>query len=148
MHWLQNTHVRRYHRHYHGSGHVWQGRFKSFPVQGDEHLLTVLRYVERNPVRAGLVGRSAEWRWSSAGHWSPEGPRPHWLDPGPVARPADWSDWVDQPLTPDETAQVETSLKRGRPFGGDGWVTATAARLGLAASLRPIGRPRKAAAKK
>jgi putative transposase len=55
MQWLQTTHVRRYHEHYQTSGHVWQGRFKAFPIQEDEHLLTVLRYVERNPLRAGLV---------------------------------------------------------------------------------------------
>ena len=52
MQWLLTSHVRRYHRHYRSSGHVWQGRFKAFPIQADEHLLTVLRYVERNPLRA------------------------------------------------------------------------------------------------
>ena len=51
MQWLQTTHVRRYHAHYHASGHVWQGRFKAFPIAEDDHLLTVLRYVERNPLR-------------------------------------------------------------------------------------------------
>ena len=55
MHWLLNTHVRRYHQRYHSSGHIWQGRFKAFPIEADEHLLTVLRYIERNPVRANLV---------------------------------------------------------------------------------------------
>ncbi len=60
MQWLLTAHVRRYHRHYHGSGHVWQGRFKAFPIQQDAHLLTVLRYVERNALRAGLVKRAAE----------------------------------------------------------------------------------------
>ncbi len=58
MHWLHNAHVRRYHPHYHSSGHIWQGRFKAFPIQEDDHLLTVLRYVERNPVRANLVERA------------------------------------------------------------------------------------------
>lgn len=65
MQWLLTTHVRRYHRHYHGSGHVWQGRFKAFPIQQDHHLLTVLRYVERNPLRAKLVRRAERWAWSS-----------------------------------------------------------------------------------
>ncbi len=55
------SHVRRYHRHYESSGHVWQGRFKAFPVQSDEHCLTVLRYVERNPLRANMDKRT----WSS-----------------------------------------------------------------------------------
>lgn len=67
MQWLLTAHVRRYHRHYHGSGHVWQGRFKAFPIQRDEHLLTVMRYVERNPLRAKLVRRAEAWRWSSLG---------------------------------------------------------------------------------
>jgi putative transposase len=67
MQWVTTCHVRRYHRHYKGSGHVWQGRYKSFPSQNDAHLLTVLRYVERNPVRAGLVARAEDWAYSSAG---------------------------------------------------------------------------------
>ena len=46
-------------------GHVYQGRFKSFPIANDEHLLAVLRYVERNPLRAGLVKQAEVWRWGS-----------------------------------------------------------------------------------
>ena len=65
MQWLLTAHVRRYHRHYETSGHVWQGRFKAFPIQQDDHLLTVLRYVERNPLQAGLVERAEARRWSS-----------------------------------------------------------------------------------
>ena len=61
MHWLMTTHVRRYLRHYRSSGHVWQGRFKGFPAEEDEHLLTMLRYIERNPLRAGLVERAEAW---------------------------------------------------------------------------------------
>src|SRR5579864_3129721 len=70
MQWLLTAHVRRYHRHYHSSGHVWQGRFKAFPIEQDEHLLTVLRYVERNPLRASLVERAESWPWSSLA-WRP-----------------------------------------------------------------------------
>ena len=61
MQWLMTSHVRRYHRHYGSSGHVWQGRFKAFPIQEDEHFLTVLRYVERNALRAGLVQHAEDW---------------------------------------------------------------------------------------
>ena len=64
MQWLLTSHVRRYHSRYHSSGHVWQGRFNAFPIQQDQHLLTVIRYVERNPLRAGLVGRAEQWPWS------------------------------------------------------------------------------------
>ena len=66
MQWLTTCHVRRYHRHYGGGGHVWQGRYRSFPVEPGPHLLTVLRYVERNPVRAGMVAKAQDWRFSSA----------------------------------------------------------------------------------
>jgi putative transposase len=66
MQWVTTCHVRRYHRHYKGSGHVWQGRYKCFPIEPGPHLMTVLRYVERNSVRAGLTRRAEEWPWSSA----------------------------------------------------------------------------------
>jgi len=60
---LMTGHVRRYHRHYHsiGHGHIWQGRFKAFPIQEDEHLLTVLRYIERNPMRDGASASLRAW---------------------------------------------------------------------------------------
>ena len=74
MQWLLTAHVRRYHRHYHSSGHVWQGRFKAFPIQKDDHLLTVMRYAERNALRAELVARAQDWRWSSAGRATPAHP--------------------------------------------------------------------------
>jgi putative transposase len=60
MHWLLTTHVHRYLRHYHHSGHVWQGRFKAFPIQDDEHLVTVVRNVKRNALRAGLAERAED----------------------------------------------------------------------------------------
>jgi hypothetical protein len=49
--------------------HVWQGRFKAFPIEQDYDLLAVLRYVERNPLRAGLIERAELWRWSSLRGW-------------------------------------------------------------------------------
>ena len=68
MGWIGVTHVRRHHQHYHsrGGGHLYQGRFKSFPVQEDRHFLTLCRYVESNAVRAGAVKEAARWRWSGA----------------------------------------------------------------------------------
>jgi putative transposase len=69
MQWLLTAHVHGYRRRYRGSGHIWQGRFKAFPIAQDDHLLTVLRYVERNPVRAGLVVSAEAWPWSSLAAW-------------------------------------------------------------------------------
>ena len=65
MRWLMTSHVRRYHRHYGTSGHIWQGRFKSFIVEDDGHLLSVMRYVEGNPVQAQMVKSARDWPWSS-----------------------------------------------------------------------------------
>jgi putative transposase len=142
MQWLLTAHVRRHHRRHGGSGHVWQGRFKAFPVQEDEHLLTVLRYVERNPLRAKLVRRAEQWRWSSLRCWD-EKERPTYLNDGPVDRGRDWAAWVNEPLTEAELRVVRHSVHRGTPLGSPRWANATARRLGLEASLRPRGRPPK-----
>ncbi|MCP9469897.1 MAG: transposase [Nitrospira sp.] len=139
MQWLLTTHVRRYHRYYQSSGHVWQGRFKAFPIQQDEHLLTVLRYIERNPLRAGLVARAEDWPWASlrerAGGKT-------WLHPSPVQGLSDWRGWVNAPMTDADVETLRRSVNRGTPFGSEPWVQRTARRLGLEASLNPRGRPR------
>src|SRR3954447_5249300 len=99
--WLAHTHAmpwRVAHRTV-GYGHLYQGRFKCFPVQGDDHLLTVLRYVERNPVGAGVVARAERWRWSAL--WARQhrdDPTRPILAPWPVKRPHDWIDRVNAPL--------------------------------------------------
>src|SRR5262249_8247 len=70
LRWLTVTHTQRWHAHHHtaGTGPLYQGRFKSFPIQADESLLSVCRYVERNPLRAGLVRQAETWRWGSLWH--------------------------------------------------------------------------------
>jgi len=141
MQWMLTAHVRRYHRHYHGSGHVWQGRFKAFPIQQDEHLLTVLRYVERNALRSGLVRRAENWLWSSAGWWDRED-RPVFLHDGPVDRGRRWVADVNRAMSQAEVDAVRKSVNRGTPWGTEQWQRRTAARLGLEFTLRPRGRPR------
>jgi putative transposase len=142
MQWLLTTHVRRYHRWHNSSGHIWQGRFKAFPIEQDEHLLTVLRYIELNPVRANLVARAEDWRWSSARTWRESVRGPH-VETGPVARPQPWLDWVNEPMEETEVQRIRQCVNRGAPFGSATWTAVTAALLGLDASLRPIGRPQK-----
>ena len=66
MHWLLTTHAARYHLANGTVGRVWQGRYKAFPIEQGEHLITVLRYVERNAVRANLVRCARDWKWGSA----------------------------------------------------------------------------------
>ena len=141
MQWLMTSHVRRYHRHYKGSGHVWQGRFKAFPVQSDEHYLTVLRYVERNPLRANTVERSQDWEWSSLKPTTRSGPA-GLLHDGPILKPAQWTRHVNGVETEAELKALRHSLARCTPFGDTSWQTKTAAMLGLESSLRPRGRPK------
>jgi putative transposase len=117
MHWLLTTHVRRYERHYHTSGHIWQGRFKAFPVQEDDHLRVLLRYIERNPLRAGLVERAEDWPWSSL-HQSPSSVGALIrLDPGPAPRGTDWIEAVNAPMFESDVALVRESIRRDRPLG-------------------------------
>jgi putative transposase len=146
MRWLTVTHRQRWHAHYHtsGTGPVYQGRFKSFPVQSDEHFITLARHVERNALRAKLVERAQDWRWSSI--WrrcqrdkSLSGILSDW----PIVRPSDWTRRVNRALTSNELEAVRSSVRRGRPFGDETWTKITAKQLGLESTLRPRGRPRK-----
>lgn len=144
LRWLSVTHSRRWHSHHRtvGTGSLYQGRFKSFPVQEDDHLLRLLRYVERNPLRAGLVERAEQWRWSSLRHrGGGEGDRG--LDAGPVTLPEGWADHVNAAETEAELAALRRSVVKGTPYGGAGWQRRTAELLGLQSTLRHRGRPSK-----
>src|SRR5438105_4677927 len=95
--WLTHTHAMRRHAHSHtaGTGHLYQGRFKSFPVAADDHLYAVLRYVERNPLRANLVKRAEAWPWSSLWRRAQQDDRAHrLLHAWPVPLPTDWTNLV------------------------------------------------------
>jgi putative transposase len=142
MHWLLTTHVRRYQKHYHTSGHIWQGRFKAFPVQEDDHLRVLLRYIERNPLRAGLVERAEDWPWSSLYGKPSAAPALIQLDPGPAPRGAEWVEAVNAPMFESDVALVRESIRRYRPLGDLTWTLAAARSLGLEYTLRPPGRPR------
>lgn len=135
MQWLLTSHVRRYHQHYGSSGHIWQGRFKSFPVQRDEHLITVLRYVLQNPVRAGLSIAAEEWHWSSLR-------KPQLIDPSPLADVSQTLEQLTELMTDEQLAAVRECLNRQRPFGKLDWQAEMASRFGLGSTIRPRGRPR------
>lgn len=144
--WITLTHTQRWHAHRHsaGSGHLYQGRFKSFPVQGNPHFYTVARYVERNALRAGLVERAEDWRWSSLWRMTHgDAEAQSLLSPWPVARPRDWLKYVHRAQTEAELQTVRRSIARGVPFGGPRWTQRVVADLGLETTLRPRGRPKK-----
>src|SRR5215208_6174191 len=144
--WLTNTHAMRWRVSHHtrGYGHLYQGRFKSFPVQRDDHLLTLCRYVERNPVNANLVRRAQLWPYGSL-HARMNGDEKlrSLLSPWPVDLPRNWVNQVNQPMTRREMEKIQISLQRSRPLGSEPWIAKTASTLHLNHTLRPQGRPKK-----
>jgi len=125
-----------------GCGAVYQGRYKAFPIQTGTYFLNACRYVERNPLRARLVPRAEDWRWSSC--WLREHePTNGVLEEWPVARPSDWVSILNASEEPQELENVRTALVRGRPLGDETWVFKTAKIIGTDSHLRRPGRPRK-----
>jgi putative transposase len=144
--WVTLTHTQRWHAHRGttGSGHLYQGRFKSFPVQEDEHFYSVCRYVERNALRASLVKRAEHWQWCSL--WrATSGDRAarQILSAWPVSRPRRWVDWVNEPQTEAEVAALRRCVQRGCPYGDEDWSQSAVRALDLETTLRPRGRPKK-----
>ena len=145
------SHTQRYHRFHRNGDHVWQGRFKSPVIQDNEHLLTVLRYIEANPLRAKLMEQAGDYRWSSfrahgmgesdalldrvAGYES--------LAARSAARRRRWSAYVHQVAEEAELAAIRRSSETGLPFGERGWVARLCQELGLDLTIRARGRPRK-----
>ena len=125
-----------------GSGHVYQGRFKNFMIQEDEHLLWVLRYVERNALRANLVKRAQDWRWGSL-HVRRQGPTElrTLLGEWPIDRPRDWTEEVNRPQSEAEESAIENAERRMCPLGEDRWVENRVDEYGLRSTVRPRGRP-------
>lgn len=150
MQWLTVTHTRRWHAHHHkvGQGALYQGRYKSFPVQRGLHLLKVARYVERNPLRAGLVSQAQKWEYCSLNRRA-KPDRPAWLASlleWPVSQtPRDWVERVNEPETEMELEAMRRCVNRGQPYGEMKWQAAMAKALSLESSFRDPWRPKKKA---
>jgi putative transposase len=144
--WLTLTHTQRYNAHYDtvGYGHLYQGRYKSFPVQDDEHFLTVCRYVERNALAAQLCETPDAWRFGSLHRWKHgTAKEKSLLTTWPIPRHRDWIGCVTMALTDKEIQRLHWSKTRGCPFGEETWVESVARRFDLEMTMRPRGRPRK-----
>lgn len=142
MHWLTTTHAHRQHLRYGTSGCVWQGRYKSFQIMTDGHLLTVMRYVERNALRSGLVERAEQWPWGSLAH-RVDGIRGARLADPPFALPPDWAAYVNAPQTPAELAALRKAVNCQRPFNFEPSCEEAAREADSCEPRRSRGRPRK-----
>ena len=143
--WLGLTHTQRHHAHYRsaGEGHLYQGRFQSFPVQADHHFHAVCRYVERNAYTADLCAEPDAWRFGSLWRWAHGTPdEKSLLSAWPLPRRPKWIEFVAAKLTDKERQAMQRSVTRGVPFGDENWVSKTVRRFGLESTLRARGRPR------
>jgi putative transposase len=146
MHRLTNTHTRQIKAQTktNGTGPLYQGRYKSFMIQNDSHFLAVLKYIERNPVRADLVKKAEDWRWGSAWrriHGSTQ--QKKILAESPVALPSKYQTWVNTPESPRELDQIRNSVARSAPYGNESWVEKTVKQFNLSSTLRDPWRPKK-----
>jgi putative transposase len=122
---LTVSHTQRYHKHHGSGGHVWQGRFKSPVIQADDHLLTVLRYIEANPLRASMVRQAKNYRWSSfafRGLGTANALLTSCVPYQQMAKQAKtrqrrWTAYVHQAPAEQELAAIRRSSARSLPYG-------------------------------
>ncbi len=144
MHWITTSHVRNYREITNsvGRGHLYQGSYKSFPVDTELYLQTVIKYIEQNPIRSGLVGDIKEWRWSSL--WRREygtDDSKKILSKLPTELSPDYVKTIDSSLDKEKYEKIKCSIKRGRPFGPSEWVDDIVKKYGLESTVRRRGRP-------
>ncbi|QQR65357.1 transposase [Candidatus Kaiserbacteria bacterium] len=146
MHRLTNAHTRKVHAktNTNGSGHLYQGRYKSFLVESDNYLLTLIKYIERNPVRSNIVQYPSEWRWGSAwrrgkGTLNQQA----LLAPLPVPFPTNYHTWINELDAEVDLIDIRNAITRGVPYGGESWVDKMIDIHELHSTVQAIGRPRK-----
>ena len=145
MGWVTNTHTRRWHTQKGtvGQGHLYQGRYKSFICQDDNHFLTLVKYVEQNALKAKLVKKAENWKWSSV--WRREygtTKQKKLLSLWPVSKPKSYLSWLNTILPEEKEEIIERSIIKSNPYGEDYWVASTVKKFGLEQTLRKVGRPK------
>ncbi len=122
MKWLMTTHVSQFRKSHPGSGHVWQGRYRAFAAQENGHLVNVLRYIERNAVRAGLAEYAEQWAWCSAATQSMIE-----LSEWPIPKPMNWLESLRVAEDAEELARLRMSVNQGLHYGSREWLSEQAA---------------------
>lgn len=143
---LSNTHTRKVHSltKTNGSGHLYQGRYKSFLVETNDYLLALIKYVERNPVRAKLVKKCEDWKWGSAyRRISGTTKENNLVDAIPADVPNNYSRWINTIEDEKVIQSIRSSVIKSTPYGGEKWIEKMVATHKLQATLRSPGRPRK-----
>ena len=144
MQQMTNMHVKRWkeYRREIGYGPLYQGRYKCFPVETDDYFYQVVRYVERNALRANLVARAEDWPWSSLRRAERENPASPILSAWPLPRPTNWLEIVNEPQSEAEVTALRRCVRRSCPLGSAAWVAATAKQLDIESTIRSLGRPK------
>ncbi len=146
VNWLTLTHTQRWHATHHtiGYGHLYQGRYKSFLCEKDAHFIQLVRYVERNPLRANLTKKAENWQWGSA--WrrtNGTAKQKKLLDEWPVPMPRGYTSLLNEPQSEEEVEAMRRAVTRGNPYGSDSWMEQTVSKFKLGTTMRPRGRPKK-----
>jgi len=142
MQWLGTSYVRYYNKKYKVSGHLWQGRYKSFIVQKEEYLLTLMKYVETNPLRAKIEKDAFLYPYSST-KARVEKDENSFISNLPIELPTDWLGFVNDKQLKSDVDMIHNSIERQAPLGNEVWQQKVSMLYGLESSLKPRGRPKK-----
>lgn len=146
MHHLTNKHTRKVHTATGtiGSGHLYQGRYKSFLVDSGNYFLAVIKYIERNAVRARLVKSCEDWRWGSAWrrmHGTTQ--QKKLIDAPLVPLPDHYRQWINIAEQHEDVTSIRRSVNKGVPYGRERWIDKMVTTYHLETTLRSAGRPKK-----
>lgn len=134
MQWLLTSYVRYYNKTYQTTGHLWQGRYKSFIVQRDNYFLNLLMYIEQNPRRARLK----QWKYVASNSKFNE-----FIDTLPVELPSNWQELKEETLNKKDKDKIANAIQRQSPYGKDTWVQEIAKKYDILSTINPRGRPKK-----
>lgn len=151
MQWVGRHYVPYFNARYQRVGTLWQGRYKATVIDPDKYLMACSRYIESNPVRAGLVATPADYPWSSFAHHAGVKPDPlitdhpvYWaLGNTPFEREAAYQRLMDQRPSTEETAALTEAVLKGWPLGSDKFKAALAKQTSRRVSPGKRGRPAK-----
>ena len=145
MRWVTTTHVRqrRVMTKSVGDGHLYQGTYKSFPVEEDKHLHDLIRYVEQNPLRAKLVKKAEAWEWSSLYRRQRNNDADKkFLSPLPTELPVNYLTSVNTLLHEDTLNGIHKAIGKGTPYGSPEWIDHMVNEYNMQSTVREPGRPK------